>query len=69
MACGVAAGMAASFSAPLAGIIFACEEVYRRMTFKILVPALTASVTASVFSVVCWGSSRCCPLVIPSLCR
>lgn len=50
MACGVAAGMAASFSAPLAGIIFACEEVYRRMTFKILVPALTASVTASVFS-------------------
>ena len=50
MACGVAAGMAASFSAPLAGIIFACEEVYRRMTFKILIPALTAAVTASVFS-------------------
>ena len=50
IACGVAAGLAASFNAPLAGIAFACEEVYRRLTFKIMIPALTASVTASILS-------------------
>lgn len=48
--CGVAAALAATFNAPLAGIAFACEEVYRRLNFKILIPALAASVTATVLS-------------------
>ena len=44
---GAAAGLAAVFNAPLAGVIFCIEELQKKFTPEVLVATLTASVSAS----------------------
>lgn len=46
MTCGASAGLSAAFHAPLAGMMFAVEEVHKTFSIPILLPVMTASVTA-----------------------
>ena len=46
MTCGASAGLSAAFHAPLAGMRFAVEEIHKTFSIPILLPVMTASVTA-----------------------
>ena len=46
MTCGASAGLSAAFHAPLAGMMFAVEEIHKTLSIPILLPVMTASVTA-----------------------
>ena len=46
LTCGASAGMAAAFQAPLAGVMFAMEEIHKNFTAAVFVSAMTSSVTA-----------------------
>ena len=48
--CGASAGLAAAFNAPLAGAIFALEEIHKNYSMNVLLPALAASVTSDMVS-------------------
>lgn len=50
LACGGAAGIAAVFSSPVAGILFACEVLLPSFSTPALVPLLMASASGSVIS-------------------
>lgn len=47
---GASAGLSAAFNSPLAGIIFALEEVHRTFSPLVLLPAMSASLTADFVS-------------------
>lgn len=53
--CGASAGLAAAFNAPLAGTIFALEEIHKNFSASILFSAMTASVTADFVSKYVFG--------------
>lgn len=53
---GAAAGLAAAFNAPMAGCIFAIEELHKTYSKFVLLPALIASITANYVSFVIMGS-------------
>lgn len=46
MTCGASAGLAAAFHAPLAGVMFAMEEIHKGFSATVLISAMTASVTS-----------------------
>lgn len=46
MTCGASAGLSAAFHAPLAGMMFAVEEIHKTFSIPILLQVMTASVTA-----------------------
>lgn len=46
MTCGASAGLAAAFHAPLAGMMFALEEIHKGFSVSLLVSVMTSSVTA-----------------------
>ena len=46
MTCGASAGLAAAFHAPLAGMMFALEEIHKGFSVSILVSVMTSSVIA-----------------------
>lgn len=50
VACGAAAGIAATFNAPIAGVMFAQEVILGRFNTMIFVPVVVSSVTASVIA-------------------
>ncbi|MBA4699830.1 MAG: ClC family H(+)/Cl(-) exchange transporter [Ruminococcus sp.] len=50
MTCGASAGLAAAFHAPLAGMMFALEEIHKGFSTSILISVMTASVTADYIS-------------------
>ncbi len=50
MTCGASAGLAAAFHAPLAGMMFALEEIHKGFSMSILISVMTASVTADFIS-------------------
>src|ERR1051325_237795 len=50
LACGVAAGIAAIFNSPIAGVLFAVEVILYEFTIPAFIPLLIASATASVLS-------------------
>lgn len=53
---GASAGLAAAFNAPLAGVIFALEELHRNFSVVVLLPAMAAAMTATVISRFLFGS-------------
>lgn len=46
LTCGASAGMAAAFQAPLAGAMFAMEEIHKNFTATVFVSAMTSAVVA-----------------------
>ena len=54
--CGTAAGIAASFNTPLAGVVFALEVVMMEYTVASFIPVILAAVSANVLSVAVFGS-------------
>ena len=46
MTCGASAGLASAFHAPLAGMMFAFEEIHKGFSVGLMVSVMTASVTA-----------------------
>lgn len=45
---GASAGLAAAFNAPLAGMMFALEELHRNFSGAVLLPTMTSAVTATI---------------------
>lgn len=54
--CGASAGLAAAFNAPVAGILFAVEEVHRHISKKLLVVCMAATITADLVSKILYGT-------------
>lgn len=55
--CGASAGLAAAFNAPLAGIMFALEEIHKNFSVTVLFSVMTASVVADFVSQYVFGLS------------
>ncbi len=55
IASGAAAGLAAAFNAPIAGLLFVVEEVYHQFSRLVWVSALAASITANFISLHVFG--------------
>ena len=57
MTAGAGAGLAAAFNAPLAGVIFALEEMQKTISPALLLTGITASITAATVTEVVFGMS------------
>lgn len=55
IASGAAAGLAAAFNAPIAGLLFVVEEVYHQFSRSVWISALAASITANFISLNVFG--------------
>jgi len=55
LACGAAAGIAASFNTPLAGVIFALEVIMLNWSLASFVPVILAAVSATTLSTLFFG--------------
>ncbi|MCQ2569490.1 MAG: ClC family H(+)/Cl(-) exchange transporter [Limosilactobacillus sp.] len=64
LACGVAAGLAAAFSAPIAGVLFLVEEITFNFKPKVILPALSATVAADLVTILFFGTQPCLYLPI-----
>jgi hypothetical protein len=49
--CGIAAGLSAAFSAPIAGTVFLLEEVTRHFNFKVIAGALAVAISADLMTI------------------
>lgn len=54
---GASAGLAAAFNAPLAGAIFALEELHRNFSGSVLAPAMAAALLSTVVSRIVFGAA------------
>lgn len=55
--CGACAGLASAFNAPLAGVAFALEETYKKITPKAVLAAMSASIVADIVSKLFFGTA------------
>jgi CIC family chloride channel protein len=63
VACGAAGGIAATFNAPISGVLFACEIILRRFETRALGFIVLSSVAATAVARSVWGDAR--PFVVP----
>ena len=54
--CGAAAGLSAAFNAPLAGVLFAVEEIYKTVSPSLLFSVMVSSVSADYLSKLFFGA-------------
>ena len=54
--CGACAGLAAAFNAPLAGLMFALEEIHKNFSRKAIFPAMAAAMCADAVSKLFFGT-------------
>lgn len=66
IAAGAGAGLAAAFNAPLAGVVFALEEVQRDFTPGVFTAAFIASVTADVLARLLLGQDPVFHVTVPA---
>lgn len=59
MECGVAAGLSAAFSAPLAGTMFLLEEMTHNFNSRIWIPALASSIVSAFITFLFFGTKPC----------
>lgn len=59
LACGVAAGLSAAFSAPLAGTMFLLEEIVFNFKPQIWLTALAAAICSDAVTIVFFGTKPC----------
>lgn len=57
MTCGASAGLAAAFNAPLAGVVFALEELHKNFSPAVLMSAMAASITAALVTQINFGKN------------
>lgn len=57
LACGAGAGLAATFNAPLAGLMFVLEEIHHTFDRTMLAAGLTATISASYISRIFFGQN------------
>ena len=57
MAAGASAGLAAAFNAPLAGVVFAMEEVFKYISPLVLLSTMVSSILADLVARAVFGSS------------
>ncbi len=55
MTCGAGAGLAASFNAPLAGVVFALEELHKNFSEEVMLATMSAAITADFVSSTVFG--------------
>lgn len=55
LTCGASAGLAAAFNAPLAGMMFALEEVHKNFSVSVLLSTMASAVTADMVSKLFFG--------------
>lgn len=55
--CGACAGLAAAFNAPLAGLMFALEEIHKSVSRRSVFPAMAAAMCADVVSKLFFGKA------------
>ncbi|MGT2756867.1 ClC family H(+)/Cl(-) exchange transporter [Streptococcus ovuberis] len=69
IASGAAAGLSAAFNAPIAGLLFVIEEVYRHFSRLVWITTLTASLVANAVSQWMFGLSPALhlPISLPAL--
>ncbi len=53
---GASAGLAAAFNAPLAGMMFALEELHRNFSGAVLLPTMTSAITATIVTRLFFGN-------------
>ena len=54
---GASAGLAAAFNAPLAGMMFALEELHRNFSGAVLLPTMTSAITATIVTRFFFGTN------------
>ncbi|MDT8899737.1 H(+)/Cl(-) exchange transporter ClcA [Anaeroselena agilis] len=57
MTSGASAGLAAAFNAPLAGVVFALEELHKNFSPAVLMSAMAASITSALVTQLFFGDS------------
>lgn len=55
---GAGAGLAAAFNAPIAGVMFCIEELHKKVSHRIIVPTIAATIVANSISYLLLGNER-----------